>query len=559
MAEVVEKLTTGEPLTIDQLLEYLPALKEIPRAQLENWAKGAAVLHRFRKGEMVCREGEFGSTAYYIVSGTVDIFIDNPLAHLRTHPVRNFLGRSMRRMRSFLTDDAADRRPDAHQRQFIGIDANVDLPINRPLAQLGPGELFGEMTCRTYQPRSATVQAREPCVMVEMLRVILDMLVGNRQPSEATKATSKVKMPTFKGTSFKAELERKYRERSLSNHLRSVALFAGVDEEFIERLRQDVELVSYNQNQVICKEGEEADAFFLIRSGMVRVSNHLPGGEMVRTYLSRGDYFGEIGLLRAIKRTATCTALDAVDVVKIPATDFKLMLERFPAVREQLEAVAGARLAADQMKGIPPGLNLDDFLNQGLFEAQNLLLIDLENCTRCDACVRACATAHDGVSRLLRDGLRYEHFLVATACRSCRDPLCMTQCPVGSIRRKENLEIIIEDWCIGCGKCAELCPYGNINMHPFDVMKEIKTEVKSKTEGVPPTVKVEKKKVTAYKANTCDLCTQLSTPSCVYACPHDAAKRVDPQRFFGDAISAQSELVGAAWAPTSRYETHRTH
>jgi CRP-like cAMP-binding protein/Fe-S-cluster-containing hydrogenase component 2 len=559
MAETVEKLTTGEPLSIDQLIAYLPALKEIPRAQLENWAKGAAVLHRFRKGEIVCEEGEFGSTAYYIVSGTVDIFIHNPLAHLRTHPVLGIFGRSFKRMRSFLTDDQTDHRPEAHERKFIGIDANVDLPINRPLAELGPGELFGEMTCRTYQPRSATVQARETCVMVEMLRVILDMLVGNRQVSEATKATSKVKMPTFKGTSFKTDMEKKYRERSLNNHLRSVPLFASLDEAFLEYLRQNVELVSYNQSQVICKEGEEADAFYLIRSGMVRVSNALPGGEMVRTYLSRGDYFGEIGLLRSIKRTATCTALDAVDLVKIPAAEFNLMLEKFPAVRSQIESVASARLAADQQKMIPAGLHLDDFLNQGLFEAQNLLLIDLDNCTRCDACVRACAQAHDGVSRLLRDGLRYEHFLVATACRSCRDPLCMTQCPVGSIRRKENLEIIIEDWCIGCGKCAELCPYGNINMHPLEVIKEVKTEVKSNKEGVPPKIKIEKKKTTAYKANTCDLCTQLSTPSCVYACPHDAAKRVDPQRFFGDAIMAQRELIGGAWEPAPRYETHRTH
>jgi len=394
---------------------------------------------------------------------------------------------------------------------------------------------------------------------VEMLRVILDMLVGNRQVSEATKTTTKVKMPTFKGTSFKTDLEKKYRERSLDNHLRSVPLFASLDEAFIEHLRENVELVSYNQSQLICKEGEEADAFYLIRSGMVRVSIALPGGEMVRTYLSRGDYFGEIGLLRSIKRTATCTALDAVDVVKIPAVEFNLMLEKFPAVREQIEPIAAARLASDQPRMIPAGLRLDEFLNQGLFEAQNLLLIDLENCTRCDACVRACAEAHDGVSRLLRDGLRYEHFLVATACRSCRDPLCMTQCPVGSIRRKENLEVIIEDWCIGCGKCAELCPYGNINMHPLEVIKEVKTEVKSKKEGVPPTVKIEKKKTTAYKANTCDLCTQLSTPSCVYACPHDAAKRVDPQRFFGDALVAQRELIGAAWEPAVRYQTHRTH
>jgi len=559
MAETVEKLTTGEPLSIDQLIEYLPALKEIPRAQLENWAKSAAVLHRFRKGEIVCEEGEFGSTAYYIVSGAVDIFINNPLAHLRTRPAFGFFGRSFARMKSFLTSDAENQRPDAHQRQFIGIDANVDLPINRPLAQLGPGELFGEMTCRTYQPRSATVQAREPCVMVEMLRVILDMLVGNRQPSEATKTTSKVKMPTFKGTSFKADLDKKYRERSLNNHLRSVPLFASLSEEFIEHLRQNVELVSYNQSQIICKEAEDADAFYLIRSGMVRVSQLMPSGEMVRKYLSRGDYFGEIGLLRAIKRTATCSALDAVDVVKIPVNEFNLMLEKFPDVRAQLEPVAVARIASDQQRAVPTGLRLDDFLNQGLFEAQNLLLIDLDNCTRCDACVRACATAHDGVSRLLRDGLRYDHFLVATACRSCRDPLCMTQCPVGSIRRKENLEIIIEDWCIGCGKCAELCPYGNINMHPLEVIKEVKTEIKSDREGVPPKVKIEKKKTIAYKANTCDLCTQLSTPSCVYACPHDAAKRVDPRRFFGNALLAQDQLIQTAWSPARRYETHHTH
>ena len=109
MAETVEKLTTGEPLSIDQLIEYLPALKEIPRAQLDNWAKGAAVLHRFRKGEIVCEEGQFGSTAYYIVSGTVDIFIHNPLAHLRTRPAFGFFGRSFSRMKSFLADDAGDR------------------------------------------------------------------------------------------------------------------------------------------------------------------------------------------------------------------------------------------------------------------------------------------------------------------------------------------------------------------------------------------------------------------------------------------------------------------
>src|SRR6476659_11131773 len=230
MDETEGKLTSGEPLSVEQLLEYLPALKEVPAVQLEKYAKDAAVLHRYRQGQTVCVEGSFGSTAYYIVSGTVEISIQNPMAHLRTRPAAGLFGRSMARMKSVLMNDGQDKRAEAHERKFISIDASVDLPMTKPIAELGPGELFGEMTCRTFQPRSATVIAREACVMVEMLRVILDMLVGNRQVSEASKATSKVKAPTFKGTSFKAQLENKYRERSLNNHLRSVPLFATLNE-----------------------------------------------------------------------------------------------------------------------------------------------------------------------------------------------------------------------------------------------------------------------------------------------------------------------------------------
>jgi len=157
-------------------------------------------------------------------------------------------------------------------------------------------------------------------------------------------------------------------------------------------------------------------------------------------------------------------------------------------------------------------------------EAQNLLVIDLERCTRCDQCVRACADAHDGVTRLIREGVRFDKYLIATSCRQCRDPLCMVGCPVGSIRRRNSLEIIIEDWCIGCGLCASNCPYGNITLHPFEV------EVQDAAE--PRRRKAEVK----IKATSCNLCYDHPEPSCVYACPHDAAKRVDPRRFFTELL-----------------------
>jgi CRP-like cAMP-binding protein/Fe-S-cluster-containing hydrogenase component 2 len=472
MSEAPEKLTTGEPLGIEDLVKYLPALGEISQGLLKNYALGAAVLRRFDRGDIICEEGEFGSTAFFLVEGSVDIYIANPLAKVQSERSGGFFGFLKKAI------GLGNRHNPQDEHGYIVIDADVDLPKTTPLATLGPGEMFGEMTCRTFQPRSATVRAKEPCVMLEMLRVILDMLLGTREVDADTKATTKVKAPTFKGTSFKKAVDDKYRQRSLVNHLRSVPLFAGLPDDFLNYLRDKAELVSCMKGQVICKQGGAADAFYLIRSGLVRVAQEMPGGELVRTYLKRGEFFGEIGLLLQQPRSATCMALDAVDLVKIAADDFTLMIEQFPTVKESLGKVAQKRLAANRERRPPPGLQLDDFLNQGLYEAQNLLLIDLDHCTRCDACVNACAEAHDGITRLIRDGMKYDHFLVPTACRSCRDPLCMTQCPVGSIRRKESLEIIIEDWCIGCTKCAELCPYGNINMQPFEVVKESPAETK---------------------------------------------------------------------------------
>src|SRR5262249_54521053 len=147
---------------------------------------------------------------------------------------------------------------------------------------------------------------------------------------------------------FRAEIDRKYRERALESHLRRVPVFASLTDEFLNRLRDHVELVRVNAGQVICRQGEAADSFYLIRIGFVKVSQALPGGEMVVAYLGRGSYFGEVGLLGGGARVATCTALDHVELVRIQAEDFHAMTKQFPAVRQILTNVARARLAANQ-------------------------------------------------------------------------------------------------------------------------------------------------------------------------------------------------------------------
>jgi CRP-like cAMP-binding protein len=501
------ELGQGETLNPAELLG-LPIFQNVSGTFLQ-LNQRAVVQRHYRAGEIICREGEFGSTAFYILEGKAEVFLATPVAHVKTEgSSRGFFSR----LKSMLAPRQGDRRSEESDRPFIPIDASVDLPYDRPLAELGPGELFGEMTCMSYYPRSATVRAKTDCVMLEMLRNVLDILQRNK--------------------TFRAQLEKNYRTRALDSHLRSIPIFSSLTSDFIDHLRDHVELLRFSPGQIICRQGDPADSFYLVRIGFVRVSEERPGGELVLAYLARGGYFGEMALLSGTPRSATCTALDHVEAVRISAEDFHLMLEKFPEVRSNLEAVAKSRIEENRKKASESrNVPVDQFLAQGLMEAQSLLVLDLERCTRCDQCVRACADAHDGVTRLVREGLRFDKYLVATSCRQCRDPLCMVGCPVGSIRRRNSLEVIIEDWCIGCGLCASNCPYGNINMHPFPV---------EMNDPDHPGRKIASMRV---KATSCDLCHDHAEPSCVYACPHDAAHRVNPPEFFAN-VTAQTDPFG---------------
>jgi CRP-like cAMP-binding protein/Fe-S-cluster-containing dehydrogenase component/ferredoxin len=497
----------AESVALEQLRE-LPFFGNVSGTFL-SLNRNAVVKRHFKRGEVICREGEYGSTAFYILDGEARVSIASPIAHVKTKgAVKRFLGK----LSSRLTQRQNDEREEETSQNWIHIDAPVDLNYENPVAILKAGDLFGEMTCMSLYPRSATVRAETDCTVLEMLRNVLDIMQRNKN--------------------FRAQLDLSYRQRALESHLRAVPIFAELTDEFIESLRDKVELLRFTPGQAICRQGEPADSFYLVRIGFVKVSQTHPGGEMVLAYLSRGEYFGETGLLKGDVRTATCSALDHVEVVRISADDFAKMSAEFPQVRQKLEATEQERAKMNRNRlSMVSSTPLDSFLKQGLMEAQSLLLLDLDSCTRCDACVRACADAHDGVTRLVREGLRFDHYLVATSCRQCLDPLCMVGCPVGSIRRRNSLEVIIEDWCIGCGLCADNCPYGNINMHPFNVFADV------------PGAAGKKVAMVKQKATSCDLCSDFAEPSCVFACPHDAAHRVDPRQFFAGLLQKASDSI----------------
>src|SRR5207244_13112482 len=112
-------------------------------------------------------------------------------------------------LRSKLVGRKQDHRPEENMNKtFISIDAPVELAYDRPVAQLGPGDLFGEMTCMSFYPRSATARAATRIVVLEMLRTVLDLLQKNK--------------------TFRAKLDTEYRHRALETRLPSLPNFPSM-------------------------------------------------------------------------------------------------------------------------------------------------------------------------------------------------------------------------------------------------------------------------------------------------------------------------------------------
>ena len=104
---------------------------------------------------------------------------------------------------------------------------------------------------------------------------------------------------------------------------------------------------------------------------------------------------------------------------------------------------------------------LDFLADHRFLNGTQTMLINLDRCTRCDDCVRACAATHDNNPRFIRQGPTHDHLMVANACMHCVDPVCMIGCPTGAIARDaETGTVRINDrTCIGCSTCANSCPY----------------------------------------------------------------------------------------------------
>lgn len=535
---------------VDQLLKIEPFSRIDPQLfppalPLRGILKNDARICQYQDGDLVVREGDYGHSAFLVLQGKVRVVLEGlaPEALGRPRPApRRGLWQSLirlwrnprlpevrRRLRydSELIDDNRTEVADLTQTRVFLQDVPRVLDATRTLT-LQKGEFFGELAALTRTPRTATVFADHEAWLLEI------RWQGLRDLMRRTDA-------------LRQHIEQLYRDNSLRVHLRETPLFSRLPVEEIEAVAEATVFETHGHFQwqasdeatirqapaevilnepLIAEEGAPADGLLLIRSGFARLSRRHGHGHRTTAYLGKGQIYALAEVLETaqtgepVPLVNSLRALGYVDVLRIPLE--VLQQHVLPLVPQRLldeltrqsGAASGTPSRVDAAADTPL---LEFVVERRLNNGQQTMVIDLDRCTRCDDCVRACAATHDNNPRFVRHGPRLGSTLVAQACMHCVDPVCMIGCPTGAIGRDLTSGILrINDLtCIGCSTCANSCPYGNIRM----------AEARDPQGAVYIDASTQQP---ILKATKCDLCAdQASGPACQRACPHDALVRMD--------------------------------
>jgi CRP/FNR family cyclic AMP-dependent transcriptional regulator len=139
--------------------------------------------------------------------------------------------------------------------------------------------------------------------------------------------------------------------RDAGERLRQTPLFQGLSDAEAAALSTFVEGVAVEADTVIVRQGDEADALYVLQSGQVEVRlRSQDGGSKSVATIGTGGYFGEIGILTGGTRLADVVALEPTELLRLSKDDYERYLAEVVEIDQELGETAAARAADSARK-----------------------------------------------------------------------------------------------------------------------------------------------------------------------------------------------------------------
>jgi len=192
---------------------------------------------------------------------------------------------------------------------------------NVTLAVLGPGESFGESALLAEETqRVATVRSQTP----------IRGFALDRADIERAEAA----VP-----GLRARLRRRLDLLTLDKTLKRASPFARLPDDTVWSLARQMETRDARIDDIVVTEGDEADSFYLVRSGKLEVRR----GTKRLAILQGGDSFGEVAILTGGRRNATVRALEDSELLCLSRSDFQATVGANVSLADYFRELVGIR------------------------------------------------------------------------------------------------------------------------------------------------------------------------------------------------------------------------
>jgi CRP-like cAMP-binding protein len=136
--------------------------------------------------------------------------------------------------------------------------------------------------------------------------------------------------------------------------MQKVDLFAKLPIGQLEQLCQTMQLNQFDTNETLIKQGAQADFFFILQSGQVKVctKNGFFSKEHELARLGAGDFFGEMALFGKSKRNASVTALATTRAFILRYQDFRRFLQQNTTLKTMILEMTKERKLTNSLRDL---------------------------------------------------------------------------------------------------------------------------------------------------------------------------------------------------------------